>query len=258
MELLVLGSGTLVPRAGQGSSCYALRHGQGLHVLDLGRGAVQRLADAGLDPLAIDHVHLSHLHPDHCGDLVHLLFSSNYGGRAESRRPLMLSGPQGLGALLEKLVDAWRWLEPAFPLELLECEGGESFPVAGLQAMAHRLPHGGTPDIGLRLEGAGGQVAYTGDCEPSPALAGLAAGVDLLVAECAGPDEPRLPGHMAPTPLGEAASDAGVGHLLVGHLYPGTDPGHVRAQISANFAGRLTLATDGLQIAVREPTAPRR
>lgn len=258
MELLVLGSGTLVPRAGQGSSCYALRHPGGLHVLDLGRGAVQRMADAGLDPLAVDHVHLSHLHPDHCGDLVHLLFSSNYGGRAESGRPLCLSGPVGLGELLERLAGAWRWLEPAFPVELVECEGGERFGVAGLGAAAHRLPHGSTPDIGLRLEGAGASFAYTGDCEPGPGLVELARGVDLLVAECAGPDAPRMPGHMAPTPLGEAAAAAGVGQLVVGHLYPGTGPDHVRERIAANFAGRLTLARDGLQIAFGGSNAPRR
>jgi len=75
-RLIVLGSGTAVPRADRASSCYLVDDGAG-HVLlvDLGPGALHRAAAAGCALPDIDAVLLTHVHPDHCADLVALQFA---------------------------------------------------------------------------------------------------------------------------------------------------------------------------------------
>ena len=73
MELTVIGSGTGVPSLRRGSPCLALKAAGRLLVLDLGAGSLRSLLRYGLDFSAIDVLALTHLHPDHVGDLLSLI-----------------------------------------------------------------------------------------------------------------------------------------------------------------------------------------
>jgi len=74
MELTVIGSGTGAPSLRRGSPSLALQAAGRLLVLDLGAGALRSLLRLGLNFSAIDVLALTHLHPDHVGDLIPLLF----------------------------------------------------------------------------------------------------------------------------------------------------------------------------------------
>ena len=78
MELIVIGSGTGVPSLRRGSPCLALKAAGRLLVLDLGAGSLRSLLRYGLDFSAIDVLALTHLHPDHVGDLIPFLFATRY------------------------------------------------------------------------------------------------------------------------------------------------------------------------------------
>jgi ribonuclease BN (tRNA processing enzyme) len=73
MRLVVVGCAGSYPGPDSPASCYLLEEQDGAGrtwriLLDLGSGALGALHRYA-DPLAVDAVFLSHLHPDHCMDL---------------------------------------------------------------------------------------------------------------------------------------------------------------------------------------------
>ena len=76
MKLTILGSGTCVPYANRGSSVYVVELSNSKILLDCGIGSAWKLAGLGINYLMIDHIFLSHLHPEHTGDSVPLLFAT--------------------------------------------------------------------------------------------------------------------------------------------------------------------------------------
>ena len=76
MELTIIGSGTGVPSLRRGSPCLAVTASGRLLVLDLGAGSLKALLRYGFNFSAIDVLALTHLHPDHVGDVVPFLFAT--------------------------------------------------------------------------------------------------------------------------------------------------------------------------------------
>lgn len=251
MDVITLGTGTLVPRPDRASSCVGVVEGDRSLVFDLGRNALCRMVENGIDPLGLEDVVFTHLHPDHTCELVSLLFALNHAPHPPRTKTLRLVGPEGCSDLVGRLQMAWTWLTPRYPLEVREIGPG---PVTDLpfDVEAVRLEHGNTENLGYRVHSvrSGRTMAFTGDTGPCEALVDLARGVDLLVAECAHPDEEASAYHLHPSALGEAAARAGVRHLVVTHLYPQTPAKAVLEGVCRYFPGRVTLARDGLRITV--------
>jgi len=249
LEVLLLGSGTLVPDPARNSAGVAVRAGGEDLIFDLGRGVLTAMVAAGIAPHRLRRLHLSHWHPDHCCDLVPFLFARNYDPAADHGVPLTVVGPPGVGRFLEALREPWPWLAPRFPLEVVEAEDGDQVGQApAVTAVA--LEHGSMPDLGFRVEWEGRSVAYTGDTGPCPALLSLARDVDILVSECALPDGKAVPTHLSPASLGAAAREAGCRTLVVTHLYPELDPAEALSGLAAEFAGEIILGHDGLTLAL--------
>jgi ribonuclease BN (tRNA processing enzyme) len=98
-----------------------------------------------------------------------------------------------------------------------------------------------------------GVLAYTGDTGPSPDIVALARDADLLIAEATHPE--TVPGPEAPylssaRQAGEHAAAAGVGALLLTHLWPGTDPARSLAGAATSYAGPTSVASPGLSLPV--------
>jgi ribonuclease BN (tRNA processing enzyme) len=99
-------------------------------------------------------------------------------------------------------------------------------------------------------------IAYTGDTGPIPALAGLARGADLFIAEAS--DRTQRPGTPLPPPglqlhlssrdAGEAARVAGAQRLMLTHFWPGNDRAATRARAAEHFKGEIILAEEGLEV----------
>lgn len=107
-RLIVLGSGTAVPRADRATSCYLVDDGEGLVLLvDCGPGALHRAAAAGYPLPAIDAVLLTHIHPDHCADLVALQFALRSPLGQPRPRPLLVFGHAAVALLVARLRNAW-------------------------------------------------------------------------------------------------------------------------------------------------------
>jgi len=247
VKLYTLGTGTLHPVPNQASAGLALVVDDVLFGFDLGRSVVNRYVEAGLDPLALRYLHFSHIHPDHCCDIVPLLFALNYASSPARTEPLHITAPEGFTNLLDNLRRGWRWLDSEFPLHIREAEEG-SFEEGAARVSTAFLDHGSIANLGYRIEADGKTVAYSGDCGPGDGLLSLAGGANILVSECSYGDAQAQASHMSPSRLGQVARAAEIEKLVVTHLYPGTDPDEVISAIGNHFDGETVVATDGMEI----------
>lgn len=61
-------------------------------------------------------------------------------------------------------------------------------------------------------------LVYSGDTEPSPRVAALAEGADLLIHECSFPEPFDVTNHTTPKKLGRLLKN--VGRVVLTHFYP--------------------------------------
>lgn len=249
-ELVVLGAGSILPRAGYGCSGYALlpdgAAGEAL-LLDCGPGSVRALGGAGIALERVTRVLVSHFHPDHCLDLAALLFARRNPALAQAP-PLELVGPEGLARLVAGFRGIFgRWVEDgATRVREVRPDAARGSALERDGLALTWAPTGHSPEaLAWRVDLAGASLAYTGDTPPSPRVAELARGVDLLVAECSFPDELGVPSHLTPTSAGELAREAGCRRLLLTHFYPETDPAEAARTAARAFDGPIELAHDG-------------
>ncbi|MCZ7626508.1 MAG: MBL fold metallo-hydrolase [Candidatus Methylomirabilis sp.] len=75
MQLTILGSGTAIPSLTRGSPGLLIEVAGSSLLCDGGAGTRPRPLRAGIVATELDRVFYTHLHPDHTGDLVPLLFA---------------------------------------------------------------------------------------------------------------------------------------------------------------------------------------
>ncbi len=68
-SLTILGSSSGMPQAGRATSGYVLKVHNRLSLLDCGGGVCSSFVQCGFDPLAIEHIFVSHTHSDHACEL---------------------------------------------------------------------------------------------------------------------------------------------------------------------------------------------
>ena len=226
----ILGAGGATPLPGHSPAAYHVTiDGQPI-LLDPGPGALVRAVAAGLAPRGIDDVGLvlcTHLHPDHCLDLISMLFAA-HSPLPERTDPLVVWGPPGLERYLDRLRGIWgRSLEPrSRDLEVVELVPGAERPLAGggaLEAFAVDHPQDRLADVclGFRFRDRDGRVAvFSGDTGPCAALTEAARGVDLLVVECSTTDELATPGHMTVGQVAALLAETRPRQAVLTHQYP--------------------------------------
>lgn len=247
MILTVVGSGTLVPSRRRSTPALCLEEDGFQATVDGGSGTLRRQAELGIDFRSTDTLFFTHIHPDHTLDLLHFLFASNYTPGFTRARPARLVGPPGFGKFVDHLRDGVRgWTDGGEAgFEVVELEDGASLEAGPLGIRAVRLDHMVT-DLGYRFTTpAGRSLAVTGDTGWCDALLDLARGVDLLVAECSTDEAHPAPGHLSAPETGRLAAEAGVGQLVLVHLYPLPDDRVRLEEAGRRFDGPIHLAADG-------------
>ncbi len=220
MELILLGSGSPVPRIDRAGPAAAVRVDGDLLVFDAGRGVVTQIQRAGLSPRDVSALFVTHHHSDHICDLADMLFSNwiydfevyldedfeldSYGGR---NQVLEVLGPTGTSHIVDVLHNdvyrldlKFRAAEVGRPstwdsdLNVRDVEPGVVFERPGrYRVVAAEVEHGsdlGGPEwtcLGYRVECGGSSICIVLDAAPSPGLIELAKDADLLVLTCAGP-----------------------------------------------------------------------
>jgi len=260
VRLTVVGSGTAAPETDRVCSAYLLEAADTRILLDCGPGAVHHLARFQLPWQRLDHLVLTHFHNDHIGDVPMLLFALRWGVSERRSAPLEVWGPPGLRDRFRHMAAAFgdHVTDPGFPVQLTEIPAGSAHEIGtGITVTCARTPHT-AESLAYRIDAEGGSLGYTGDTGPDHDLAGFMAGVDLLVAECAVPDDDAMDNHLTPSSLAALASAAAPGRLLVTHVYPKLAAQDVPALLAAaGWSGDTIRAEDGLRLPVGERARPR-
>jgi len=249
MELIVVGSGTGVPSLRRGSPAYAVKAASRLVLLDLGSGALRSMLRYGLNFSDIDVLALTHLHPDHVGDLIPFFFATRYALGYTRREPFQLLAARGFQEFHGRLKEAFgEWVEPPTGLlDLKELSAKAPDEVRWQELVIKSAPTNHTQgSLGFRVEAEGRALVYSGDTDESDSLVDLARGADLLVLEAANPF--KVPGHLTPEEAGGLAARAGVPRLVLTHFYPPCDEVDVAALAATQFAGEIIRAEDGLSV----------
>ena len=253
MKATVVGSGTVVPRIERRQSCVIVECGGETLALDLGSGAVRGMLHAGFDPLALDRVFLTHLHPDHTSDLIPLLFSINYSDPFTPReRLLTLAGAEPFARFWRSLSETYQgWLAGDYQ-QALELPM-PPFPVP-LHFRDYRIswaPAKHRPEsIAYRIEDASGSLVYTGDTEYTESVAELASGAHTLIIECSFPDSSPVPGHLTPRGVARIAREAEVQRVVLTHIFPPAEKVDLADEVGRGFDGEVIAAHDGLKLEV--------
>jgi ribonuclease BN (tRNA processing enzyme) len=243
VRLTVLGCSGTFPGPTSPCSGYLFEHDGYRLMVDAGNGVLGAL-QARCDLRAVDAVLLSHLHGDHCLDMVPWAYARRYHPEGLPPR-LPVYGPAGtrdrlcaafdrppedrLGAVYD-----FRTARRG-PLEL------GPFCVE-LAQMNHPVEC-----YGIRVSAGGRSVAYSADTGESEALVRLAQDSDLLLCEASfldGWDNPPNV-HLTGRQAGEHAARAGARSLLLTHIVPWADPARLQAEAAAVYPGELDVAAAG-------------
>jgi len=254
MHAIVIGSGTALPRNDRGSPCIAVVLEGKVLLLDLGPGTLRQLTRVGIHHEQIDHVFLTHFHPDHTADLIHLLFATRNPGVLKRRKPFTITGPPGTIRLIAALQAAYPdWL--TLPTEIMaakefDMQTNERRDYGGFAVIATPVDH--TPhSLAYRIQDRQGKaLVYSGDTGLCREMVDLAQGADMAILEASFPDGQECEGHLTPSQAGQMATQAGVPRLVLVHFYPECLAADAAAQCRRTYSGELTLGEDLLSLRV--------
>lgn len=236
MRFTVLGSGTSVPDAERGPAGFLIEVGAHAWWLDGGSGTLQRSTRIGIDPRQLSGGFYSHHHPDHCADLVPLLFAMRVGPPPRERDYPIWAGA-GFANFFAGLQQVYgKWIQPGrgvVSITELPLDGPGRVDLGDLVVTTLPAAHAAGA-LHLRFEADGVAVVFSGDTGPSDNLSVLAEGADLLVCECAGSDAEPVPDHLTPSAVRAIAERARPRQIWLTHLYPHVDPHLALAEVAAS------------------------
>ncbi|MBD3251846.1 hypothetical protein GF380_05360 [Candidatus Uhrbacteria bacterium] len=207
-----------------------------LLLLDCAEGTRHQLQKVGYDYGYVQHVAISHAHPDHAA-LPQFL-------QAKSCRRIFNDDHNEFGVctvyMPEKLVEGfdavWRWHVPEnegkywaeFTPRFVPMSEASAVGIApGVELKSYPVYHafGRHPSVAYRVETPYGVVAYSGDTAKCPGLIEAARDADLFICEQSfriGFQDKAKYGHLTPFEVGEVCQEANAQHVRLVH-YIGLD-----------------------------------
>lgn len=269
LKITLLGTGSPLPSLKRASSSYLVEIGGDVLLIDHGPGAFQRLLEAGRRATDVTHVFLSHLHFDHCADLIRL-FHHRWDASGPHTPPMSIYGPEGTQEFIDRVFGAQgafsrdlaartrhplsaaiyreRGGTPPRPwpdTRVTELAGSGVVEFDGWRIARCEVPHVQPylDSFAYRVESGGKSFVYTSDVnltlpDAPPALLALAQGADLLVHYLnAFAYEAKATGGLAgPRFVARLAREADVKILATTHHGPWIDTAEVRERVISEIA----------------------
>lgn len=253
MRVTVLGCAGSFPSPDSPASGYLLDHDGQQVVLDLGNGASGPLLSL-VDPQQLDGIMISHLHADHCADLVPLYVLLKHGPTPLKRR-IPVYGPRDLPQRLAGLYSLSDTdLSDVYDFRSLRDQ--QPINIGQMHVIPARVTHPGE-SYALRIEVAEVAFVYSGDTAECEALVALSQSADLALFEAScvesqtAPDAHVLELHMSAAGAARTAQRAGVTQLILTHIVQ-WQPAHAQSlrtnlvtEASRHFSGTVDIAVPG-------------
>ena len=201
-QVVLLGTGTPPADPDRSGPATAVVVDDTPYLVDMGAGVVRRAKSAvvdkgiaGLDPVKLRTVFVTHLHSDHTVGYPDLLLTPWVLGR---RVPLEVHGPAGIKGMTEHLLEAYRadfetrtrdrglYTVGAFPeghaVNAHEVRPGVVYKDAKVTVTAFATKHA-MESYGYRFDTPDRSVVISGDTNPTQATIDACRGCDVLVHE---------------------------------------------------------------------------
>nr|WP_194309147.1 MBL fold metallo-hydrolase [Flaviflexus huanghaiensis] len=227
------------------ASCYIVSTDTTTILLDLGPGSMGQLMNH-IDPGEIDAIVLSHLHTDHCADII---------GMQVYRRWLP-SGPLGPipvyspgdGLVRTRQIGG----DPADEtysgeFDFRTVTAGDTIHIGDMSIEFFAAVHP-VPALATRITGAaGGVLAYSGDTDYCEGQVAAARNADLYLCEAAfeATRDTVRDIHLTGGRAGRIAAEAGARNLVLTHLQPWTNPQTVSDEAREEYSGPVAVAIPG-------------
>ena len=275
MKLHTLGTGGPRPDPARTSACHVLEVGAERLMFDIGRGAIQHVAQKGFPMAGIGPLFVTHLHVDHIGELANYLITSWLAGR---RKPLQVFGPPGIAGIVDVLIKSVYELDIAFRTqgetafgpfigaEVTEVRAGAVFDAGTYKVSCAEMEHGhGLPFgplfrqrwicLAYRVEAEGKVFTFSGDAVMCDPLVEIAKGSDLHLQCCYMATSEMQGGHFkgvgqytlaCSDTAGKIAARAGVKRLVLTHFRETTPVlmEEMRSDIARDYTGPFDFAED--------------
>ncbi len=270
MRLTLLGTGLPAPNPRRRGPAQVIRTGTENILIDCGSGATQQLVQAGIRPIEVDHLLITHDHSDHNVDLGHFIISRWIYG---DDRPLHIYGTHRLPKMVEILLElhaydfevrnAHRRQPRALPHVISHViEPGDILETPSACITAFLVEHAPVePSYGFRIQSPTWSIVISGDTRPCENVIRHAHRTDVLVHECTDAAKmPYAPGsgwesqeqkikalseyHTLPHQVGAIAREAQVGRLITTHMVAATVPAELHEVIARDFKGPVVTGED--------------
>ena len=225
-NLTLLGTGTCQIEHERRASSVLLELDHTHVLFDCGHGIVQRLLEVGVRHHQLQHIVLSHFHPDHISDLIPLLQAGAWSQRDPRKDDLHIYGPVGVQKLidgLKQVFGASSFEQPTYRVIVHEISA-EHFSIGPHRFEFLSLPPAG--NHGLRFTWRGKRYAITGDSYFHEEEIAFLTDVDLAVIDS---------GHIKDREIVELAVASQAKQIICSHLYREIDA--ARLQVEAEIEG---------------------
>lgn len=244
-EVTVLGASGTYPTPTSACSGYLLRAAGKEVWLDAGTGTFANL-QRHTNFLQLEALILSHLHLDHILDLYPFYFAVRFWPTEPKGFPIY--APAGAEALLTHMFSTTP--DKAFQdfggyIEFRTIESGGDLDIGPFHFEFARTVHP-IETLAMRITAEGRTLLYTSDTGPSSPVTEFATGADVLLTEATleEPDANLAEVHLTAEEAGEMAAAAGVGRLVLTHIWPKYDSELIAKKAKKAFGGDTQLATD--------------
>jgi ribonuclease BN (tRNA processing enzyme) len=205
-------------------------------LFDCGHGVVQRLLEIGIQHNELNHIVVSHFHPDHVSDLIPFLHAGAWSRRNPRTTDLHIYGPPGI----QRVIDGFRDIFGVSALQqsmyniLVHEVAGEQFSIGLYEFDFISLPPAGNK--GLRFAWRGRHYALTGDSNFHEREITFLHKVDLAIIDS---------GHLEDDEIVQLAAASQAKTIVCSHLYREIDAPKLQTMAEkAGYEGTILVGRD--------------